>query len=45
MPIRLMQIILPENISKNEIPSLLEEKKLSPVGHQTILIAKQYYIC
>lgn len=28
MPIRLMQIILPENISKNEISSLLEEKKV-----------------
>ncbi len=28
MPIRLMQITLPENISKNEIPSLLEEKKV-----------------
>ena len=28
MPIRLMQIIIPENISQNEISSLLEDKKV-----------------
>lgn len=28
MPIRLMQIILPENISKNEIPHLLDDKEV-----------------